>query len=381
MTHLPMARLDRLPASAPLHASDPPGVLAPLRWLSLMPILWAALISLILTSLLARLFHAEPLAVYRLFVVGTWGSLYGIGQVLFKATPLLFTGLAVALAQRAGLFNVGGEGQIIAGALGTALVGTYLPHGTPALLAIPLCLLAGALVGGLLGGFAGFARARLAAHEVIVTILLNFIVRGLLVGAGTVVYVRASVHTAPILPAAQLPRFSDLPWLAGFAGSAVNAALLLGLFLVLGYHVLLRYTHFGFALRTLGDNRDAAAAAGFPIARLTVLAMALSGALAGLGGANFVLGYKHYFEDGFSAGMGYLGIAVAVLAQGRPLALCAGALLFGTLSQGGLAVNALVPRELIDVLSAVVILVIATTNAEVSRLVKSLGSRALGGSR
>ena len=121
------------------------------------------------------------------------------------------------------------------------------------------------------------------------------------------------------------------------------------------------------------ENPDAAAAAGLHVGRLRTLALALSGGLAGLGGANFVLGYKHYYEDGFSAGLGYLGIAVAVLGQGRSLGVVGAAILFGTLSQGGLAVNAQVPRELIDVLSALVILVVATANPEVRRLVSQLG--------
>lgn len=339
--------------------------------LSALPFLWAVLLSMACTSLLARLFHAEPSAVYRLFFVGTWGSVYGIGQVLFKTTPLLLTGLSVALAQRAGLFNVGGEGQLAAGAMAMALCGAHLPPGTPAWLAVPLCLLSGFVGGALLGGLAGLLRWLAGAHEVIVTILLNFIVRALLVGVGAALFVKESVHTAPIAEAAQLPRLSQaLPMLQG---SALNATLLLGGLVVVVYAALMQRTHLGFALRTVGANPDAAAAAGLHVGRLRTLALALSGGLAGLGGANFVLGYKHYYEDGFSAGLGYLGIAVAVLGQGRSLGVVGAALLFGTLSQGGLAVNAQVPRELIDVLSALVILVVATANPEVRRLVSQLG--------
>ncbi|MBP8196309.1 MAG: ABC transporter permease, partial [Deltaproteobacteria bacterium] len=129
-----------------------------------------------------------------------------------------------------------------------------------------------------------------------------------------------------------------------------------------------RRTRHGFALRVVGQNPEAAAAAGLHLGRVRTLAFALSGGLAGLGGANFVLGYKYYYEDGFSSGIGYLGIAVAVLAHNRPLWLLLSALFFGTLAQGGLAVNAVVPRELIDVLSATVILAVATASAEVKRL-------------
>lgn len=338
-----------------------------------LPFVWAALLAMACTSLLSRLFAADPRAVYRLFFAGTWGSVYGVGQVLFKTTPLLLTGLSVALAQRAGLFNVGGEGQLAGGALAMALCGAYLPPGVPSFLAVPLCLSAGFVCGALIGGLAGLLRWLAGAHEVIVTILLNFIVRALLVGLGGVLFVKESVHTAPIVSTAQVPRLSQ--WLPGLHGSALNATLFVGVLVVLLYAVILRRSHLGFALRTVGQNPDAAAAAGLSVGRLRTLAMALSGGLAGLGGANFVLGYKHYYEDGFSAGLGYLGIAVAVLGQGKALGVLIAALLFGTLSQGGLAVNAQVPRELIDVLSAVVILAVATANPEVRRLLSRLPQR------
>jgi simple sugar transport system permease protein len=290
--------------------------------------------------------------------------------VLFKTTPLLFTGLSVALALRAGLFNVGGEGQLMAGAMAMALGGAYLPSSTPSFLALPLVLAFGAAAGALLGGLAGLLRWWAGAHEVIVTILLNFVVRAIMVGLGTWVFVKESVHTAPIVTSAVLPRLSR--FLPLFHGSAINASLFLGLALVLVYGLLLQHSHLGFALRTIGQNQEAAAAAGMHLGRLQTLAMALSGALSGLGGANFVLGYKYYYEDGFSQGLGYLGIAVAVLGQGRALGVLFAALLFGTLSQGGLVVNAKVPRELIDVLTAVVILAVATANPEVRRLISRL---------
>jgi ABC-type uncharacterized transport system permease subunit len=335
-----------------------------------LPFVWAALFAMAMASLLTRLFGAEPLEVYRLLYAGTWGNLYSVGQVLFKTTPLIFTGLSVAVALRAGLFNVGGEGQILVGALAMALCGAHLPAATPSWLAVALALSCGALGGGLLGGLAGLLRAVAGAHEVIVTILLNFMVRAVVVGLSGYVYVKESVHTAPIQAAATLPRLSSFA--PALHGSAVNAALFIGLAGVLIYGVLMRHSHLGFALRTVGQNPEAAEAAGLHLGRLRTLAMGLSGALAGLGGANFVLGYKYYYEDGFSSGMGYLGIAVAVLGGSGALGVLLAALLFGTLSQGGLAVNAKVPRELIDVLTAVVILAVATANPEVRRLIARL---------
>jgi len=335
-------------------------------WLRALPFVWAALFAMAMASLLARLYQQDPLSMYRLLVAGTWGSVYGIGQVLFKTTPLICTGLAVAVALRAGLFNVGAEGQLICGALATALVGAYLPARTPSLVAVPLCLLASFVAGGLLGGFVGLCKWLCRAHEVIVTILCNFIVRAVMVGLGGYLFLKESVHTAPVIAGARLPRLSAL--LPQLHGSAVNAALVLALLLAVAVELFLRRTRLGFALRVVGQNPDAAAATGLHLGKIRTLALMLSGGLAGLGGANFVLGYKYYYEDGFSSGIGYLGIAVAVLAHNRPLWLVLSALFFGTLAQGGLAVNAMVPRELIDVLSAVVILAVATATAEVKRL-------------
>lgn len=335
-------------------------------WLRALPFVWAALLAMAMASLLARLYGQDPLGMYRLLVAGTWGSVYGIGQVLFKTTPLVCTGLAVAVALRAGLFNVGAEGQLIVGALAAALCGAKLPPQTPSVVAVALCLLCAFSAGALLGALVGICKWLCRAHEVIVTILGNFIVRAVMVGLGSVLFLKESVHTAPIIEPARLPRLSTL--FPQLHGSAVNATLFVVIGLALAVEVMLRSTRFGFALRVVGQNPDAAEAAGFSIGKVRTLALLLSGGLAGLGGANFVLGYKYYYEDGFSSGIGYLGIAVAVLAHNRPLWLLLSALFFGTLAQGGLAVNAMVPRELIDVLSAVVILAVATATAEVSRL-------------
>ncbi|MFO0576864.1 MAG: ABC transporter permease [Polyangia bacterium] len=339
-------------------------------WLRAMPLVWSALLAMALAAALARLYGQSPLEVFRLLVAGTWGSSYGIGQVLFKATPLVFTGLAVAVALRAGLFNVGAEGQITVGALATALCAAGLPAGTPAIVALPLSLLCGFAGGAALGALTGLLKWKAGAHEVIVTILLNFVVRALMVGIGTLVFLKESMHTAEVIGAAQLSRLSR--FVPALHGSAVNTALLLGVVVTALCGLLFSRTRPGFALRAVGENPEAARAAGLQIGRVQLLAFVLAGGLAGLGGANFVLGYKHYYEDGFSSGVGYLGIAVAVLGQRRPLGVLVGALLFGTLSQGGLAVNALVPRELIDVLSAVVILTVATASPEVRRLIATL---------
>jgi general nucleoside transport system permease protein len=317
----------------------------------------AILAAMFLTSLLMLLAGRAPARIYALLVSGTWGNAYGIGQVLFKATPLVFTGLSVSLAMRAGLFNVGAEGQITIGAFVCALVGAHLPSATPGLVAVPICLLAASAGGALVGAIPGWLKARRGAHEVIVTIMLNFVVRAAMVGAGLLVFERETVHTRAIAAGAALPRLSSV--IGALRGSAVNVAFFLSIAVAVAVAWALRRTRLGFQLRAVGAQPRVAAAAGIDVGRGAIIAMTLAGAIAGLGGANFVLGYKGYYEDGFSGGVGFVGIAVAVLGGAGPLALVGAALLFGTLAQGALAVNAICPKEIIDVLQAILIVAAA----------------------
>lgn len=331
---------------------------------SILPPAWAFLIALAAASALIIAVGGAPLAVYRLLIAGTWGNGYGIGQVLFKTTPLIFTGLSVSLALRAGLFNIGAEGQLTVGAFLTALVGMHAAA-LPAPLAVTLALVAGAAGGAFVGAIAGALKAWRGAHEVINTIMLNFIVRAVMVGLGAHLFEREQIHTAPIAASAELPRLSR--FIAALHGSAVNASLLLAVAVALGAWWLVERTRAGFRLRAVGASPEAAATSGIVVGRVQLGAMALSGAVAGLVGANFVLGYKHYYEDGFSGGIGYMGIAVAVLGRARPLGVVLAALLFGTLSQGALAVNAVVPKEIVDVLTAVIIFSVAAAAPSVRR--------------
>ncbi|HEX2570742.1 MAG TPA: ABC transporter permease [Polyangia bacterium] len=334
----------------------------------LLPPLAGLLVALVCADLLILAYGGSPLEVYRLFLAGTWTSPYGIGQVLFKATPLILTGLSVAVALEAGLLNVGAEGQLALGAFAMGLVGTYLPPATPGPLAIACCLGAGFLGGAAAGALAGALKAWRGAHEVIVTIMLNFIILAKLSDVGKVFYLRESVHTPPIVPAAALGRASDLP-LAGAAalrGSALNGALLVALGSALVLWWLLARTAPGFRLRAVGQGAPAAEAAGIPVGRQMILALGLAGGLSGLVGANAVLGYKHYYEEGFSGGIGFMGIAVALVGRSHPAGIVLAALLFGTLSQGGLAVNAVLPKEIVDVLEGVIILAVAAAAAVAS---------------
>lgn len=336
---------------------------------AVLPPVVALLVAALVGDVLILTFGQSPGAVYRLLLDGTWGNAYGFGQVLYKATTLVFTGLAVGVGLRAGLFNIGAESQLAAGGFVAALAGLLLPTGTTLLLALPVLLAAALLGGGLVGAVPGVLKARFGAHEVIVTIMLNFIVLALLnYLTSERLHVPDTLHT-PAIHAGVLPRLGDV--MGRFHGSAANATILLALLaaLALGYYLF--RTRGGFELRAVGLQPAAAEYAGVDVPAVTWRALALSGAIAGLGGVNYVLGYKHYYEEGFGSGAGFLGIAVAIVGRNHPFGIVLAALLFATLSQGGLAVNALVPKQMVDVLQAVVILAVSASVPEVRRLLRS----------
>lgn len=335
---------------------------------ALLPPALALMIAIVLGDLLIIAFGQSPGQVFGLLVEGTWGNPYGLGQVLYKATTLAFTGLAVSLGLRAGLFNVGAESQLTAGAFGAALMGAWLSPGTPLLVALPLCLIAAAALGGVTGALPGALKARFGAHEVIVTIMLNFVLLAVLNWAvASKLHEPETLHTASIR-AGGLTRLSA--WLPSLHGSAANASLAVALVTALVTAVLLFRSRFGYELRAVGLSPDAAEYGGVRVGGVWVRAMAISGAIAGLGGSNFVLGYKGYYEDGLAGGAGFLGIAVALVGRNHPAGVVLASLLFATLSQGGLAIHAVVPKQLVEVLQACVILAMAASAPEVRALLQ-----------
>ncbi len=349
-------------------AVSPPGIP---RWLQpLLPPLTALLIAAVVGDLLILTFGQSPREVFRLLIEGTWGNAYGLGQVLYKATTLICTGLAVALGIRAGMFNIGAEGQLALGGFAAAAIGLLLPAGTPALVAIPVCVAAACAGGSAGAAVPGVLKARFGASEVIVTIMMNFIIAALLNWAvATQLNVAESLHT-PEIHAGAVPRLAAVSAL--FSGSAANFTILFALGAAVFTGWWLFRTRAGYELRAAGLQPDAAEYGGIRVGSVWLRTMLLSGALAGLGGVNYVLGYKQYYEEGFAAGAGYLGIAVALVGRNHPAGVVISALLFATLSQGALAVNALVPKQMVDVLTAIVIIAVATAVPEVERLLRAV---------
>ncbi len=340
---------------------------------SVLPPLVALVVALVAGDLLIMAYGQAPGVVWRTLLEGTWGNSYGFGQVLYKATTLTCTGLAVAIGLRAGLFNIGAEGQLAAGGFGAGLVGLLLPAGTPALVAIPLCVIAALAAGGAVGSVPGLLRARFGAHEVIITIMVNFIVLALLnYFVAAKLHVPETLHTPEIRAGAVARLSAAMP---AFHGSAANwTIVIVGLAAAAVWWFLFR-TRGGYELRAVGLQPDAAEYAGIRAGRVWFNALTMSGALAGLGGVNFVLGYKHYYEDGFTGGAGFLGVAVALIGRNNPVGVVLAALFFATLSQGGLAINAMVPKQIVEVLQGIVIIAVATAVPEVRRLLRNAVSK------
>jgi len=335
---------------------------------ALFPPLVALLVALICGDLLIMSYGQSPATVYRLLLEGTWGNAYGFGQVLYKATTLIFTGLSVSLAIRAGLFNVGAESQLAAGGFVAALVGLGLSPSMPGILAIPLCLLAAAIGGSIVGAIPGWLKVKYGAHEVIVTIMLNFVVLALLnYIVAAKIHVPETLHT-PEIRAGGIARLDS--FIPAFHGSAANLSILIALGTAAAVWVYLFKSKRGFEMRAVGLQPEAAEYGGVSVGGIWMRAMILSGAIAGLGGINYVLGYKQYYEEGFAGGAGFLGIAVALVGRNHPLGVVLAALFFATLSQGGLAIHAFVPKQMVEVLQGVVILAVAMSVPEVRRALR-----------
>jgi simple sugar transport system permease protein len=329
----------------------------------------ALLVALVAGDLLILIFGQSPGDVYAMLLRGTWGNAYGLGQVLYKATTLTCTGLAVALGLRAGLFNIGAEGQLAFGAFGAALMGLALPAGVPALVGVPLCIAAALVGGGALGAVPGVLKARFGAHEVIVTIMLNFIALATLNWAvASHLAMPETLHTAEIPAGARVPRLADV--LPAFHGSAANFTFVAVALAAAAMGWYLFRSRAGYELRATGLQPDAAEYGGVRVPAVWVKTLALSGALAGLGGINYVLGYKGYYEEGVAGGAGFLGIAVALVGRNHPLGVVIAALFFATLSQGGLAIHALVPKQMVEVLQGIVILAVVSSVPEVRRILR-----------
>jgi len=323
----------------------------------------AVVAAFIVGGILVLLIGDSPIQTYRLMFGSALSWPDGIGYTLFYATPLIFTGLAVMVAFRCGLLNIGAEGQLYIAAFATAWVGITFANASAWLL-IPLCFIAAIVAGGAWGAIPGILKARFGSHEVINTIMLNFIAVAL-ISYFTQYHYRTPgdpiMQTAPIGAGAHIPRLGKL--IPGLPERIpVNFAFLLALLCCVLVYLFLWRTKWGYELRATGSNASAAEYGGISVRKQIVVAMTVSGALAGMVGINEVMGYRYRYYDGFSDNYGFTGIAVALLGRNHPVGVLISALLFAILQRGGIPVDAFtehVTKDIVQILQGTIILFVA----------------------
>ena len=319
--------------------------------ISPMQFILGVLLAFVAGALFLLLFQEDPVEAYRALFKGAFSSKRYIAETLLSTTPLIFGGLAVALGFRCGLFNMGVEGQIVLGGMVAAYIGYAWE--LPAAIHLPLAILGGAIAGGLWGAIPGYLKARHKIHEVITTIMLNYIVfqiAAYMIAVGGPMKADNELPVSPdVLPTAQLTRIWEGTRLSGGIFIALAMAVLTWFFLF--------KTRLGYKMRAVGLNAAAAEYAGIHPGRMMVLAMFFSGALGGVAGAVEVLGVHYKFYATFSPGYGWDAIAVALLGQLHPAGVVASAFLFGVLRSGSITMQALaqISKDIVLVLTALII--------------------------
>lgn len=335
----------------------------------------AVLAAFVVGGIIILVIGDSPIHAFSLLLSNSFGSAKDFGWTLFYATPLIFTGLAVAVAFRCGLLNIGAEGQLYVAAFATAWVGikfggtvvngeSWAWANLPWFVLVPLCCLAAIVVGGIWGGIPGVLKAKFGSHEVINTIMLNFIAIALVSYFTQYHY---KIPGDPILESANIGEAAHIPQLNQYLpfiphDVPLNLSFLLAILMCVLVYVFLWKTKWGYELRAVGENPSAAEYGGISPKKQIVLAMTISGSLAGMVAIGEVLGNRHNYYDSFSAEWGFWGIAVALLGRNHPLGVFIAAIFFGVLMRGQIFVDAFTPRvskDLGQVLQAIIILFVA----------------------
>lgn len=315
----------------------------------------ALLLSMAISGIILAICGYNPIAAYTAIFAGSFGSLRGIAQTLTQATPLIFTGLAFTLAKKASLINLGVEGQMYMGALGSALVGT-VDLGLPSALHIILAILAGMVFGGLYGAIIGILKVKFGSNEVVAGVMLNSIATylvGYLLNDPLLAKDSAVAQTERVVESAQLPRV--------FSQYQVTIMIFIAIIACIIMKWFIDRTTLGYEIRCVGISPQASETAGINIGLSLFLALCASGAIAGLAGANQVLGVDRRLINEFSPGYGFNGIAVSALATENPIGVIFAGLIFGVLEAGAIEVNRStgIPVEFVDVIQAMVVIFVA----------------------
>ena len=326
---------------------------------SILPPLLAVFFALLVGAGLIAIAGANPLAAYIALFQESLTTEYGFGNTLTKTTPLLLAGLGVLVALRVGWFNLGGEGQIYLGGLGSVLVGLHVQN-LPSFIHLPLALIAGFVFGGFWAFIAAYLKVFRGVNEVISTLLLNYIAQSL------ISYLVSSPLKAPAAPSPFSPLIQDsarLPII--LPQTQAHAGIFLGILIAGILAILFSLTAWGYQIDAVGQNPLAARYAGLSVNRTLILVMILSGGLAGLAGSSEVLGLKYRLFENFSPGYGFDAVAIALLSRGSPLAVILISLFFGTLRSGANVIqkNAGVPISIVYAIQGLVLLFLAISLA------------------
>ena len=322
------------------------------------------LVAFVMAGLVVLLVGENPLRAAVILVDGAFGSGQNIAYTLYYATNFIFTGLAVAVAFHAGLFNLGGEGQAYIAGLGVSLVALAFDSVLPWWLTFPLAIAGAALVGALWALIPAYLQAKRGSHIVITTIMFNFI------AASAMVYMLVNVlkpaaeqapQTRQFLEGAQLPKLGFILEAFGLSvrSAPLNISFLLALLMAVFVWALIWRTRLGYEIRTFGFSPKAARYAGISESRITIVAMMISGGLAGMMALNPIMGDQHHMALDFVAGAGFVGIAVALMGRSHPIGIVPAAILFGMLYQGGAELAFEMPnisRDMIVIIQGLVIL-------------------------
>jgi general nucleoside transport system permease protein len=318
----------------------------------------SVVLSMLIGSIIVKATGGDPVLAYGALLQGAFGGPHQIGETVMRSTPLVFTGLAVAFAFRANLFNIGAEGQLVIGALGAAWLGLVF-SGLPSWAGIPLVMVGAALFGAAWAFIPALLKAKVGAHEVITTMMFSWIA----------LYLSSYIVNGPLADRSGIPQTPMLPqsmWfptldriIPGLPANRAHLGFVLALVLVFLVAWVLRRTTLGYSVRAVGYNPLASENGGISIARTTIYALCISGALAGIAGASEVLGVQHRLFDQVSAGagFGFTGIAVALLAKNNPVGVVFAAILFGALNAGAatMQLEANVSEKIIMIIQALVI--------------------------
>jgi len=340
---------------------------------ALLPVL-ATLIALAFGAILLLFLGVNPLEAYGALFRGAFGTVSGLTQTLAKATPLLLVALGICIAFRAGVINIGGEGQIILGAIAASAVALALPN-LPGILLVILALTVGALAGAFWGGIAGVLKARFGVNEILSTVMLNaialqlmnFLLRG------------PMLDPEQIAAGTNVPQSATLPlqvWLPRLVPrTLLHAGLILAIVLAILVYIFLWRTTIGYRIRAVGLNPSAARYAGIPVKRYMALAMILSGAFAGLAGAVEVTGIHHRMIEGLTGGYGFTGIVAALFGKLHPLGAIPASIIFGGLLVGAdkMQRTVQVPSSLVVAVNGLIVLFVVASDYFVRRRARRRG--------